>query len=135
MLSPEDGSRHASVRLETCCGNRDAKIAFQAKTGSSSQKQLRSCSLGSTMAPCYNTFPKTSNTAATANTSGHSLIGTIELWRPTMKVHPPMTMQKPATAHTTTRVTGSLAPPTSVTSATSAADERQRQPLGHPFHR
>jgi hypothetical protein len=29
------------------------------------------------MTLCYNTFPKTSNTAATANTSGHSLIGTI----------------------------------------------------------
>ena len=50
------------------------------------------------MALCYNTFPKTSNTAATASTCGHSLIGMIELWRPTMKVQPPMTMQKPTTA-------------------------------------
>ena len=37
------------------------------------------------MTLCYNTFPKTSNTAATANTSGHSLIGTIELRWPMMK--------------------------------------------------
>ena len=71
--------------LKPACGNRDAKTAFQAKTGSSSQKQLRSCSLGSTMTLCYNTFPKTSNTAATANTSGHSLIATIELRWPMMK--------------------------------------------------
>ena len=45
-----------------------------------------------------------------------------------MKVHPPMTMQKPATAHTTTLVTGSLAPPTSVTSATSAPTNASASP-------
>ena len=46
-----------------------------------------------------------------------------------------MTMQKPATAHTRTRVTDRIVGfPDQHDQRHQRADERQRQPLGHPFH-
>src|SRR5512139_4101308 len=42
----------------------------------------------------YNRFPRISRPAARAITNGHSLIGRIELRRPTRNVHAPMTRQK-----------------------------------------